>query len=372
MPEKKNYVPYKGNRVNQIVEGSFVDDYNTWRANCQGISGDRLQVKHIDNLYVMLSNHMNGNIRAGSRNAGLDRQGAIQFIELIEGFVDSGDMFTQATADLIVRQSKILEKMETTGKDAGGKDDAFDPAFILFTEQEYNRAGEPLRERKVQGHYSTEWYAERNSGATKVPDDWMTGNNPPHQALFSETETEFAKPKGLLHIMKEAAGAIDDAELEVIVDTIPDDMDAADLDDVSAIEDFFNKVVRENTYWKGGRLLVNKVRRELQATEFTLGPKDQTTIRELSNLNSKEDPLGMVTTFKLAATATPIITLTDRALQRKQTNKAPDDYRAWQNSTKRGFDYRKTAREKFGEDTGKYKPDAKVISKMWQQILWRN
>ena len=149
-------------------------------------------------------------------------------------------------------------------------------------------------------------------------------------------------------------------------------MDAADLDDVSAIEDFFNNIVREDTYWKGGRLLVNKVRRELQATEFTLGPKDQTTIRELSNLNSKEDPLGMVTTFKLAATATPIITLTDRALQRKQTNKAPDDYRAWQNSTKRGFDYRKTAREKFGEDTGKYKPDAKVISKMWQQILWRN
>ena len=112
MPEKKNYVPYKGNRVNQIVEGSFVDDYNTWRENCQRISNDRLQVKHIDNLYVMLKNHMNGNIRAGSRNANLDRQGAIQFIELIEGFVDSGDMFTQATADLIVRQSKILEKME--------------------------------------------------------------------------------------------------------------------------------------------------------------------------------------------------------------------------------------------------------------------
>ena len=73
--------------------------------------------------------------------------------------------------------------------------------------------------------------------------------------------------------------------------------------------------------------------------------------------------------FKLTATALPIIGLVDRALKRANTNKAPNGFRAWQNARKGGFDYRKTAREKFGEDTGKYKPDAKVISKMWQQLM---
>lgn len=371
MPEKKNYVPYKGNQVNQKVKGSFVKDFETWRSNCKGISGGRLQVKHIENLYVMLKNHMDGNIRTGSRNAGLDGQGAIQFIDLIEEFVDSGDMFTTATADLIVEYSKVLEKMKDTGKDAGGKSPAFDPAFILFTEQEYSRTGEALREREVQGHYSTEWYAERNEGASAVPAEWMAGKNPPHMALFSEGSNEFAKPKGLLYIMKEAAGAIDGAELEVIVETIPDDMDAADLDDISAIEAFFNKVVREDVYWSaGGKLMVTKVRNELQSTEFDLGPKDQDTVRELTNLTAKDDPTGMITTFKLAATATPIITLTARALERKNTNKAPNGYRAWQNKTKRGFDYRKTRREKYGEEA-QGSLDNKVISKMWQQLLWR-
>ena len=37
-----------------------------------------------------------------------------------------------------------------------------------------------------------------------------------------------------------------------------------------------------------------------------------------------------------------------------------------------GFDYRKTAEEKWGklDSKSKYKPDQKVISKLWQQHLW--
>ena len=80
---------------------------------------------------------------------------------------------------------------------------------------------------------------------------------------------------------------------------------------------------------------------------------------------------GKVESVKLTATALPLITLVDRALKRKNTNKAPDGYRAWQSERKTGFDYRKTAREAFGEDKAGKNPDKKVISKMWQQILWR-
>ena len=372
--EKKNYTPFRGNNVNQKVKGNFVDDFNTWRTNCQGISGADLQVKHIPNLYVMLKRHMKGNIREGSRNKGLDGQGAIQFLEVIEEFVDGFEMFTNVQADFIAQYAKALAAMEDTGKDAGGKTPAFDPAFILFTEQDTTPTGEKLAPREVQGHYSTEWYAERNEGATAVPAEWMAGKNPPHEALFSKTGNKFAKPKGLLHIMLEAAGAIDDAELEVEIETLPSGTDAADIDELSAIEDFFNKVVREEAYWNtGGRLQVDKVRAELASTSFNLSNKDQATIRELTNLGSEQDKEGIagtVTTFKLKATATPIITLTDRALKRKNTIKAPNGYRAWQGKTKRGFDYRKTRREKYGEGA-KGNLDNKVISKMWQQLLWR-
>ena len=267
--------------------------------------------------------------------------------------------------------------MKGTGEDAGGRTKALDPAFILFSEPRYSDAGEKIEPKIRQGHYASEWYADRYEGVDKAPDEWFTGNNPPHEALFSETAGEFSQPKGLLHIMLDAVESIPNTENEVDVGTYSSGTDAADIDNLSAIEDFFNKVVREESYWNaGGRLLVNKVRKELQTSSFELSNKDQATIREIANLGSlkdKEGLAGVMTTFKLTATATPIITLTDRALKRKNTNKAPNGYRAWQNKTKRGFDYRKTAEEKWGklDSESKYKPDQKVISKLWQQILWR-
>ena len=169
---------------------------------------------------------------------------------------------------------------------------------------------------------------------------------------------------------------IPDTKNSVEVDSYSGGTDAEDIDKLSAIEDFFNKVVKDKNYWNaGGRLLVNKVRKELQTTSFNLSNLDQNLIREIANLGSvkeKDGLAGVITTFKLTATATPIITLVDRALKRKNTNKAPNGYRAWQNKTKRGFDYRKTAEEKWGklDSKSKYKPDQKVISKLWQQHLW--
>ena len=68
--------------------------------------------------------------------------------------------------------------------------------------------------------------------------------------------------------------------------------------------------------------------------------KDQEIIRELARLGKRDDPksiAGKVTEFRLTATALPLLTLVDRALKRKGTNKAPNGYRAWQNSRKTGL-----------------------------------
>jgi len=376
--KKKEFQNHKGNKVKQTQDFPFIENFNKWRTNCQQISGGDLQVKNIPNLYNMLKNHLKDPyIRGGSRNDGRDGEGAVQFLNVIEGFVDNPDnLFTVQQAQLIARMANTLEKMKDTGKDIGGDTPAYDPAFILFTEKPKSATGETLAVREVQGHYATEWYAERNEGVSAVPKEWLAGNNPPHQALFSETATKYAKPKGLLYIMKDAENMEKETDLEVEVDTIPSGVDEVDIDEIKSVEDFFNGVIKNTAFWNaGGKLLVNKLRSELQATEFKVKPNEQNPIREIANLGRKEERdalVGNVISFKLTATALPIIGLVDRALKRANTKKAPNGFRAWQNARKSGFDYRKTAREKFGEDTGKYSPDAKVISKMWQQLLWRN
>ena len=381
--KKKNFQPHKGNKVNQS-EFKFVDEFNTWRQTCQGISGAAMQVKNVPNLYMFLKTHMMNNIRAGSRNKGRDGEGAIEFIEFIEAIVDN-DLFDSEHEQIIKEQAKTLESYYREGSDAGGKGPARDPAFILFTEVDKTKTGQKKRPRTVQGHYATEWYAKRNKGVTKVPDEWLAhvididgfeGGNPPHQALFSKVKTKFANPRGLLWIMKQAVEDLDDMEIEVDVVKIPTDVDGEDIDGIRSVEIFFNKIVRDNNYWNaGGRLLTNKIRSELKATNFEIKPnaKEQALARKIANLGEegKKDSLAG-TVSGITLTALPIINLVDRALKRKNTNKAPNGFRAWQSDRRTGFDYRKTARQKFGEDTGRYRPEQKVISKMWQQLLWRD
>ena len=175
--------------------------------------------------------------------------------------------------------------------------------------------------------------------------------------------------------MKDAMELLDDVELEVEVERIPQGVDAVDIDEIKSVEDFFGDVIKNQSFWSnGGKLLVNKVRAQLQSTDFPVKPNEQAPVREITNLGKKDEKdgiAGTVVSFRLTATATPIITLVDRALKRANTNKAPNGFRAWQNATKRGFDYRKTRREKFGEEA-QGNLDNKVISKMWQQLLWRN
>tara|TARA_R100000734_G_scaffold15199_1_gene11358 strand:- start:345 stop:1457 length:1113 start_codon:yes stop_codon:yes gene_type:complete len=367
--EKKNFNPFKGNKVNQKLKNSrFVEEFNTWRDNCKSIGSGDLYTKTVPNLYMFLRRHFVAPfVRAGSRNKPMEGEGVNELLTIIEKAVDD-DLFTVGNAKIIKQLAVVLKEYKDTGEDAGGEGIAADPAFILFTEKVKGRGGQKLRDRTVQGHYNR-----------AAPKDWFAGNNAPHQALFSETSTKYAKPRGLLYIMEDATKEFDNrntdgfADIELEIDSIPDDFDAEDFEEISAIEKYFDAVVRNTAFWNaGGRLQVPKLRKDFQSQTFRLTEKDQEIIRDLARLGKRNDPdaiAGKVTEFKLTATALPLITLVDRALRRKGTNKAPNGYRAWQNSRKTGFDYRKTAREKFGDNAKS--PDMKVISKMWQTNLWR-
>jgi hypothetical protein len=362
--KKKKEVTHQGNTFNQDVESlQFIQDYRTWKDNCQSISGDDLYVENVPTLYDFLFTHVFNNIRAGSRNANRDGQGAREAIEVIEGILD-GTVFTEGEGLVISTMAEVLAELQDT---------SLDPKDILFTEWAETRGGKRRRKVKLYGHYRSEAY-EKKTGKKAAPAEWFAGKNPPHEALFSETSNKWAKPKGLLHIMREAkdmiAGMeINDLEIEEIRGGAP----PREFDNISAIGDYFDSVIKNPAFWSaGGKLLVKKVRQDLQARSFKLKNKDQELVASLARFNAEGDkktPAGKIIDFKLTSTATPIIDLVDRALKRAGTNKAPNGFRAWQNARKRGFDYRKTRREKFGEEA-QGNLDNKVISKLWQSHLW--
>ena len=394
--EKKNFKDHKGNKVNQKIKSNFVEEYKQWRDNCESISGDALFMESSINLLEFLKNHFDPKLvrqpnpesgGEGSRNLPFaDSEGVRLLFDQIEEAVDGKELFDELDAQIMVSLSDVLNKYKDTGEDAGGKGLAADPKFILFTEPVYDRNNKKIGEQQVQGHYRTEAY-EKRTGKTAAPSDWLanvgdSGGNPPHQALYSETSGEFSKPRGLYYILRDAVADSgkdfqEFAENEVKINTLPSSVDAKDLEKVNPIEKYFDKVVRNKAFWKGGRLITSKLIKDFQNQVFQIRPADQNKVREIAQLGKLKDKdaiLGKVSTIQFTGgarlTTLPLLTLVDNALKRKNTNKAPDDYRAWQGERKTGFDYRKTAKEAFGDKAGK-NPDRKVISKMWQQHLWR-
>lgn len=373
---KTNKVKRNKNVFSQSIEGGdFIDDYKTWKDHCLSIDDSQLMLKNSTTLYDFLFNHVFNNIRIGSKNAGSDGKGAREALEVIEGLLEDERGITGAHITVINAMAEVVFEL---------KDTTLDPKDILFTEYEKTGADEKLRPVEVRGHYRTENYTKKHGGEA-VPSEWLSGKNPPHMALFSKESSEFAKPKGLYWILKEAKedvgpkGEKTTITYAEVYNLVAGKNDAKFLEQFAALEKFMDKVVNDNKFWNaGGRLLVTKLRKEIQAQEFklNLGDKEQTAARALTGAGAAgkgSSLVGKIERFKIKrATSLPILSLIDNALKRKGTNKAPNGYRAWQGERKTGFDYRKTAKEKFGEDTGKYRPDAKIISKMWQALLWRS
>jgi len=369
---KANKVKRNGNTFNQSIEGSeFIDDYKEWKENCLSIDESQLMLKNETTLYDFLFNHVFNNIREGSKNASRNGEGAREALEVIEGILEDKRGITENHVIVIKAMAETVLSL---------KDTTLDPKDILFTEYEEDDAGEKVKPSIVRGHYRTEKYAKKHGGKA-VDSEWLSGKNPPHMALFSEGSTEWSKPKGLYYILKDAKADVEDTIIDYIYvyDLVAGKNDAKFLEQIAALERFMDKVVNNNKFWNaGGKLLVPKLRKELQSETFkvNLGNKEQDAVRALTGAGKRGDKgslVGKIEHFQIKrATSLPILSLVDNALKRKGTNKAPNGYRAWQGERKTGFDYRKTAKEKFGENTGKYKPTAKVISKMWQAHLWRN
>ena len=372
---KPNKVKRNGNTFEQSLDDSdFIADYKEWKDHCLSIDESALMVKGETTLYDFLFNHVFNNIREGSVNSGRDGEGAREALEVVEGLLEDKDGITVAKAKIINSMADIVFEL---------KDTTLDPKDILFTEYEEDEQGDKVRPVEVRGHYRTEKYADKHGGKA-VDSEWLAGKNPPHMALFSEGESDFAKPKGLYYILKEAkAGVGKKGEkttityVEVNNLVLSETKTVTELEKLAEVEKYADKIVNNTAFWKGGKLMIPKLRKNIQQQIFRInrGKKEQTAVRALTGAGALTDNnslAGTIERFKInRATSLPLIKLIENALKRKGTNKAPDGYRAWQSERKGGFDYRKTRREKYGENA-KGNLDNKVISKMWQSFLWRS
>lgn len=373
--KKKTLEEFKNTKLRDLnPDNTFVEDYKTWRDFTQNIGSGDLYVQNETTLYDFLTNHVL-KPRKGSRNSA--GGGANEVLTVINTFIDN-DLLTVGNLEIIKGLEKVLVAMKNTGKsfNVEGDSEVLDPAHILFTE---TVDGE---ENYVTGHYATQTYADRYD-VTPAPADFFAGENPPHLALFSEKPTKYCEPYGLLKIIQ---------SLEIPEYGVEDEPLGGGDDAISEVEQYFDKIVREDKWWKGGRLVTTSLMKDIKTQTFRLNRKDEAYVRQRTKLGAKtaNDALaGELRTITFTPTLEPILELVDNALKRKNTKKAPDGYMAWQNNRKRGFDYRKTALEAFGADskrlarnrpkTGKgsrvnrgYSDNTKVISKrLWQQYLWR-
>jgi len=366
---KKKKQSVDGNSFDQDFDNlKFVQEYSKWKENALGISGESIGVKNIPTLFDFLVVHIiDDNVRTNSinRKNGLIGQGGIQGLTAIEDIIEEREL----------RNQDITGIKDLAKKIRGYKGMSLDPRLIRFTERKTKR-GKKVGTRTLRGHYRTEEYvARRKDGLPAVDSGWYSGTgNPPHWALFGGNST-YASPRGLLEIMEDISDALGKKgegvkirDLEIVNLRGKNQVD--NMSGIRAIERYFDQLVKKEQFWKGGRLLIDKVRQDFTTQEFKVTPREQSKVRALAGLGTGKDAIaGTIVNFKVTSTALPIIDLVNAALIRAGTNKAPDGYRAWQNQRRTGFDYRKTAKEIYGEDTGRFKPDQKIISKRWAEIL---
>jgi hypothetical protein len=356
--------------IQQFDDIQFVMDYKEWKGNCEKISGSDMGVDetNIPTLYDFLENHIFNNVREGSKNAGADdgSNGAIEALSAIQDIME----------DRVIYQSDI-DKIKTLYKRMGQMQDnkgpdglALDPKLIFFSEKD-SKGGKT----KLYGHFATPEYIKRkkaknsNFKGEAVDAGWYSGSgNPPSFALFSNDSSIYAQPKGLLYILDDAIKELERyTSLALKIGRLKGASAIDKLAGIASVERYFDKAINNEKFWKGGKLLVSNLAKDVASQEFSCTPKEAKIAIQAINTPDKKTPAGTIKSFKVELTGTPIVLFIKAALERANKKKAADDYRAWAGTGE--FDYRKTAKEVYGEDTGRYQPDQKVISKSWADIL---
>ena len=379
---KKNEIIIDGNKfVQNFNDIQFVQDYIDWKDNCRKISGSDMGVddSNIPSLFDFLQNHIFNNVREGSKNAGADdgSNGAIEALSAIEDIMEDRVIYQSD----IEKIKKLYKRMGQMQDNKGPDGLALDPKLILFTEKT-KRGGK----RKLYGHFATpEYIARKKAKDSKfkgkaVDAGWYSGQgNPPSFALFSSGPQKYAKPKGLLYILddaikaldpkgrKRAAGGGSPVENEVTVGRLKGKTAVDKLAGIASVEKYFDSAINNEAFWQGGKLRVARLAKDVATKSFSVSPKEAQIALDAMDTPDEKTPAGSLKSFKVELTGTPLILFIKAALERANKKKGGDGYRAW--TDKGQFDYRKTAREVYGEDTGRFRPDQKVISKRWTEIL---
>jgi hypothetical protein len=266
-----------GQQVEQRLESSkFIQDWQTWKSTSP------------ETGYEFLMKH---GIQSGDserRNTTFQQsKGHLNYIRKLDDILDFDEFIGQVEIDFLIKYKEFIEEAEGTN---------YDPAKIVYHEKVYGADGKLLRRVPVWGHWATKKFIKRATENGKdygpeVNEDWYTydankiANNPPHQAIYSATATEFAKPKGLLYILEDAIKELIKMENIFHIRKV---RNAGRLMELPEIKTYLEGLMN-GTYFENGRMKGPAIANALKGQKFEVqGEAQEKLIRDLADISEKE------------------------------------------------------------------------------------
>jgi hypothetical protein len=260
-----------GQQVEQRLESSkFIQDWETWKSTSPEYG------------YDFLMSHGLKSDRTGTTFQ-VDK-GHLKFIRKLDDILDFDEFIGQVEIDFLIKYKEFIEEAEGT---------TYDPSHIAYHEKVYGADGKLLRRVPVWGHWATEKFTKRTDSkyGPAVNEDWYTydankiANNPPHQAIYSKSATEFAKPKGLLYILEDAIKELIKMENIFHIRKL---RNAGRLMELPQIKTYLEGLMN-GTYFENGRMKGPAIANALKGQKFEVeGETQEKLIRDLADISEKE------------------------------------------------------------------------------------
>ena len=275
MPQtKKKIKTFRGQQVEQRLESSkFIQDWETWKSTSPE-TGYEFLMKH--------GIKTGGNER--TQTTFEQTKGHMKYIRKLDDILDFDEFIGQTEIDFLKKYVEFIKEAEGTN---------YDPAKIAYHEKVYGADGKLLRRVPVWGHWATKKFTKRTEGkyGSAVNEDWYTydvntiANNPPHQAIYSESATEFAKPKGLLYILEDAIEELEKIENIIIIRNV---RNASRLMGLPEIKTYLESLMN-GTYFENGRMKGPAIANALKGQKFEVqGEAQEKIVRDLADIPEEE------------------------------------------------------------------------------------
>lgn len=329
-------------------DSGFPDAWELWRTTTSNMT--ELGLKGDLSLLDFLILHIEKEPVKRPKSSSVAGVGALEQVRILLEMMQGVKILRYVHEENLRKMVKQLEERENT---------SLDPANILFTEPVYTKKGKKreVDGTPVYGHWRTAHFVKHSKKFNEaVPKTWYNyaenkAKNPPHLALYSETDTKYSKPKGLLYIIKDALDGIGGTPVHLGHIPIKSSVQLQAFPQVTK----YMEGLLTSAYFPKGVINYGKIQDAVSSQKFKVENNQEELIRRNINMGEKNEqaPAGKLASFG--------VNISNRAIE--------------------GFikgQFRGVKRPKIGQYyiKGKAKGGKKTmfppIKKSWMDILWRD